>query len=141
MVHAAVAAKMGLKIGDKFELNTHYSDDSRYFYDSINSKNKFRESQSYEIIGIYHKLADNSAPMIFVPQNSLKNLPEKQQRYNMLTVTIKNGEGREYQKLVEKSLNNHFSLTVYDQGYEQTVSPIYAMRTNACLILILCGFT
>lgn len=139
VVHAAVAAKMGLKIGDKFELNTHYSDDSRYFYDSINSKNKFRESQSYEIIGIYHKLADNSAPMIFVPQNSLKNLPEKQQRYNMLTVTIKNGEGREYQKLVEKSLNNHFSLTVYDQGYEQTVSPIYAMRTNACLILILCG--
>ena len=139
VVHASVAAKMGLKVGDQFDLKTHYSDDSRFFYDSINSKNNFRETQTYEIIGIYHKLADNSAPMIFVPQSSLKNIPDKQQRYNMLTVTIKNGEGRTYQKLVEKELNNHFAMTVYDQGYEQTVSPIYAMRTNACLILILCG--
>lgn len=139
VVHTAVAAKMGLKVGDQFELKTHYSDDSRFFYDSINSQNSFRETKKFQIIGIYHKLADNSAPMIFVPEASLKQLPQQQQRYNMATVIIKNGEGRAYQKLVEKELNNHFSMTVYDQGYEQTVSPIYAMRTNACLILVLCA--
>lgn len=139
VVHAAVAAKLGLKLGDRFEVKTHYSDDSRFFYDSLNSEQGFRETVSLKVIGIYHKIADNSVPMIYVPENTLKALPKAQQRYNMGTVILKNGEGRAYQQSVQSMMTNHFSMSIYDQGYEQTVAPIYSMKTNATLILIMCS--
>ena len=139
VINAAIAEKTALKVGDQLHLQTHFSDDSAHFYDSYKTETGFKEDATFKIIGVYQKVNDTVSPYIFVPQNSLKQLPKNQVRYNIESLTLENGTGTEFQNAMDKQLNDHFTVSVFDQGYEQTVAPIKAMRLNAILIMILCG--
>lgn len=137
MIHAAIAARLELKVGDSIDLNLHYSEDSLNFFDSYQPKTGFKDSVSYKIVGVFEKFDEDGIPTVIVPQNTIKQLPVNQVRYNMGTITLKNGTAKEFKKAVSKSTVNHFSISVFDEGYEQTVFPILAMRMNSIIIIAL----
>ena len=137
LVHAAVASRLELGLGDTIDLNIHYSEDSENFFDSYHPEKGFKDSVKYKIVGIYQKFVEDGTPNIIIPQKTLQHLPLNQVRYNIGTVTLKNGTANEFRKLIKKYTVNHFSLTVFDEGYEQTVFPILAMRLNSIIIIIL----
>lgn len=137
LIHAAVAARLDLGVGDTIDLNIHYSEDPQNFFDSYHPEKGFKDSVKYQIVGIYQKFVEDGLPNIIVPQNTIQQLPVDQVRYNIGTVTLKNGTAKEFRNAIKKSTVNHFSLTVFDEGYEQTVFPIYAMRLNSIIIIVL----
>ncbi|MEG0805784.1 MAG: FtsX-like permease family protein [Lachnospiraceae bacterium] len=139
LLDKGTASFLEKKIGDNVELNFHCSEDPVKFAESYNPDEGFLETGTYKVIGIYDNLKTRGSNTIYLPKKSLTHLPKNQVHYNVGTLILENGEGEAYLKAVDGILKEHFRVTVYDQGYEKTVEPIYAMRTNAILILILCG--
>ena len=139
VIHTGIASLLNKGIGDQIDLNLHFSNNSADYYNSYEPSSGFLQKESFRIVGIYDSIQDETDPYIYLPANSVKTLPSQQHHFYMGSVVIKNGCAQEYYQKVKPLMKDHFRMTIYDQGYEQTAAPIKAMRTNAILIITLCG--
>ena len=139
VLHIGIATLLNKNIGDQIDLNLHFSNDSSNYYNSYDSSSGFLQKDSYRIVGIYDSIQDETDPYIYLPAKSVKVIPNSQHHFYMGSVVIKNGCAQEFSKKIEPLMKDYFRITIYDQGYEQTAAPIKAMKTNAILIITLCG--
>ena len=139
IIHTGIASLLNKEIGDTIDLNLHFSNDSSNYFNSYDPNEGFAGKDTYKVVGIYDSIQDETDPYIYLPTKSLKNVPDKQKHFYLGSVVIKNGQAQDYQEKIEPFMKDYFRITIYDQGYAQTAAPIKAMRTNAILIITLCG--
>ena len=139
IIHTGIASLLNKEIGDTIDLNLHFSNDSSNYFNSYDPNEGFAGKDTYKIVGIYDSIQDETDPYIYLPTKSLKTVPDKQKHFYLGSVVIKNGQAQDYQEKIEPFMKDYFRITIYDQGYAQTAAPIKAMRTNAILIITLCG--
>lgn len=137
MIHEGIAAITGAKVGDHINLKLHCTEDQTKFYESYNPEKGFLDEGNYEIVGIYTSIQNSNSKNIYIPKKSVNQLPKEQKHYAFANVVIENGKAKEYEELTKKAMIDHLRIDFFDQGYTQTVAPIYAMRTNSIFIMFL----
>lgn len=137
VINRRLATVSELSVGDTIELGLHYSSDQTDFYNSYNPQEGFSQKETFTVIGIYNDRYVDTGVSAYIPDTVVKDKIDQIQYY-IAGIEVKNGAGAEYLSRMESILPDGYRMNVYDEGYEQTVEPIYAMRFNSIIILILC---
>jgi ABC-type antimicrobial peptide transport system permease subunit len=120
-------------INDTLTLKLHYSKRGIGLSDFLKDTN-FAYEASYTIIGIFENKEENKHT-IYMPDAGWIN--QKLHSSTLARYIVKNGTGEEFIENLKNSLLPSMNFTLYDQGYEEAVKPIVALKNNAILIIIL----
>jgi ABC-type antimicrobial peptide transport system permease subunit len=133
LINETIASYYHVRVGDRINLKLHYNKSgiglSDYLLDS-----KFAYESSYEIVGILENREDYKYTIFMPDPNWLK------QDFHTTTVAryiVKNGTGADFINDTKDLLLPNMEFMVYDQGYAEATEPIYALKNNAIMIIVL----
>ena len=133
-----VAVRMHKSIGDTVRLNLYSgTEDGSFAKDSFWPDGVYLDRDDYTIVGLF-KESNTINNLAFIPVNT-KNadwLPERCISYTVANITLKNGTADEYIDTVTPDLLSAMRISVFDQGYSETIAPIKAMQQTAILLTI-----
>lgn len=133
IISQAIADSFQVKLGDTLPLRMHYSKSGLGLSDYITDL-KFDYKSKYEIVGILENIGDIKYA-IYMPEPSWI-----QQDFHTKTLArfkVDNGTSENFIHDNQAALLANMEFTIYDQGYEEAVKPIIALKNNAVNILAL----
>ena len=166
MVSDKLAEYQGWKLGGKLDVQffepqviLNRDDQNSFNHPIYNEKVEgFFDREEYEIVGIYaqnkvtgtSEIARSTLEMpwftIYVPEKSVKNLPEKEDIVHgaLFSLRLKNGSVDHFLEDIKKAGlmqknegQYHPTFTFYDQGYSLIAPGLSSMHSTAQLLLIL----
>lgn len=120
-------------VGDVLPLKLHYNVNGVGLSDYL-TNTKFAYEANFTVVGIFENKTDNKY-MIYLPD--AKWLEQKLHSTTLARYIVKNGTGAKFIEDNQNSLLPNMVFTLYDQGYDEAVRPIIALKNSAIMIIIL----
>lgn len=137
LMSEAVAGFYKVHTGDKINLKLHYNSSGTGTSDIL-ADFKFDYEDTYEVVGIFQN-KENNKYMIYMPEDS--RIQQKFHSASLARYMVKNGTGAEFMEENKDGLVPGMEFTLYDQGYEEAVKPVNALKMSALIILVLASLS
>lgn len=133
LVSKDVAGILQVAIGDTIDLKLHYSKNGIGLTDYLKDT-RYAKEGNYTIVGIFENKVDNKY-RIYMPEADW--IEQELHSTTLARFIVKNGKGDEFIQTHKKLLLPGMVLTLYDQGYQEAIKPVLALRNSAVMIIVL----
>lgn len=128
----------GYSVGDTISIALHASKNPVNYYSSYWEEEGLGETVDYEIRGIYTSMANGILSTIYVNSQKPETLPSVPVSYTLGTAVIENGKASEFIEEMQDKLPQAVRITIFDQGYEQTTTPLKDLQQTAWYLVAIC---
>lgn len=122
-----------LKAGDLLNLKLHYEKDGLGHSDYLTTP-EFAHEASYLIVGTFQTKTANKY-LIYMP--SAAWIRQDMHSTVLARYIVDNGTGEDFIKANDDLMLENMTMTLFDQGYSESVKPILAMKNSAFLVIVL----
>ena len=136
IVSSYILSRLDKNVGDTVNVGLYaVNPDGSFARKSFWPDTSFAERGEYTIVGVFKETTGlNDLAFIPMPKGAESWLPDNSISYIIGNVLLKNGTAEQYIQDVQPHLLDAMRISIYDQGYSQTIAPLLAIRETAVLL-------